>query len=125
VGTLGSAAAGLFIWLRRGRQDEVVNAGTGIYAMTSVVAWHAHVHLALPLLGTLFALKRGDGEPAEWLNSVILFPTLAFALVGIFVDAGAAHRLAGMLFFAINLALGARVSVWALGSKRESQRLEP
>lgn len=125
VGTLVSAAVGILIWLRRRGDDEVVNAGTGIYAMTSVVAWHAHVHLALPLLGTLFAFKRGNGEPADWLNCVILFPTLAFALVGILVDAGAAHRLAGMLFFAVNLALGARLGVWALGWKRESQRLEP
>jgi hypothetical protein len=120
VGMLGSAAAGFFIWLQRGRRGQVVNAGTGLYAMTCVVAWHAHVHLALPLLGTLFAMRRGDGELADWLNSVILFPTLAFALVGIVIDAGAAHRLAGMLFFAINLSLGARLGVAARKQARPS-----
>ena len=125
MGTVVAATSGVFIWLRRRRPLEVVNSGTGIYAMTCVVAWHAHVHLALPLLGTLFALKRSDGEPADWLNSVILFPTVAFALVGLFVDAGAAHRLAGMLFFAIDLGLGAKLTVWALGTKHESQCEEP
>jgi hypothetical protein len=125
VGTVVSAATGILIWLRRRRDDEGVNAGTGIYAMTCVVAWHAHVHLALPLLGSLYALRRGDEAPADWLNAIILIPSLAFAIVGIFVDAGEAHRLAGTLFFAFNLALGAALSSLTADTKPQKRSVEP
>ena len=61
VGIMVSAAAGILIWLVGEVVTKFWNAGTGTYAMTCVVAWHAHVHLALPLLGTLYARN----EPTE------------------------------------------------------------
>jgi hypothetical protein len=125
VGIMVSAVAGILIWLRRRGRDELLNAGTGIYAMTCVVAWHAHVHLALPLLGTLYALKRSDGEPSDWLNAVILVPTIAFAVAGILFNAGAAHRLAGLLFFGFNLGLGVRLTSLTAGTKPRMKPMEP
>ena len=111
LGIGAAALTGIGLWLCRQRREGLVVAGNGIYAMTCTVAWHSHVHLALPLLGTMYGLKQSDGLTSDWLNALILVPTLAFAVLGIIVDAGAAHRVAGMLFLAFSLALGASLTL--------------
>lgn len=105
VGMIATAAAGLAAWLLPRPEEGLPDAATAVYASTSAVAWHAHIHLALPLLGTLHGSRDPRYGTSDWLNATILFPTLGFSILGILEGPTEAHRFAGLAFFAINLGL--------------------
>ncbi|HMK09635.1 MAG TPA: glycosyltransferase family 87 protein, partial [Anaerolineales bacterium] len=50
VGTTITAAAGVWLWIRARPGRDPQPAAAGSYAASSTVAWHSHVHMALPLV---------------------------------------------------------------------------
>jgi hypothetical protein len=99
------AAAGIWVWVHQHGRKATVRAGAGIYAATSAIAWHAHVHLALPLAALMLAALPWENRRRAAVVFLVLVPSLAFAFIGLVVDAGLAHRLAGWIFLAVNLTL--------------------
>ncbi len=75
-----TALAALSLWLRRVEPTSprfaVVLLGT--CAATCAVAWHAHIHMALPLLAVFVALEAGRQLPRPALYAWALLPALAF-----------------------------------------------
>lgn len=58
IGLVGTAVFGIRIWLRRGNASPtaLTIAVGAIFAATSLVAWHSHVHMAMILVPPLLAL---------------------------------------------------------------------
>ncbi|HSR48799.1 MAG TPA: hypothetical protein VLL77_12530, partial [Anaerolineales bacterium] len=98
-----TAVAGVWVWVRHPGPDDALRSGAGTYAASSAVSWHAHVHLALPLMALLMAGSPWIPRRRAVVSLMVLAPSLAFALAALLVDAGFAHRLAGWSFLAVNL----------------------
>ena len=81
----------------------------GLYAGSCAVSWHAHVHVAAPLLVPLAWLTARGGWPRWKFDLWVLLPAAIFALGGLTLGAGSAHRIAGILLLTLNTA----TLVWA------------
>jgi hypothetical protein len=122
-----TALAALSLWLRRVEPSSprfaVVLLGT--YAATCAVAWHAHVHMALPLLAVFLALEASRQLPRPALNAWAILPALVF-FVTILVVPRIAPGLAGPGLLAVPgltmLALNLFLLGWAV---RTLWRREP
>jgi hypothetical protein len=113
--SLATAIPGIWIWrLGKDRADGLALASLGSYAATCVVAWHAHVHMALPLLVPLLWLAVGSAR-SEWpLIAWVLLPSAVFSLLAIRVGLWEGHIAAGWMMFGLNLVLLA----WSIRSLR-------
>ena len=105
IGLLGTAIIGVWIWRWGTERRDTQPLAAGAYAASSTVAWHAHAHMALPLLGLLGGGSAWARTGTTWLLALGVLPSLVFSSVGLFIGAGAAHRLAGSLLFVTNLAV--------------------
>jgi hypothetical protein len=120
AGLAMSLVLGLALWLApappaSGRFALVV---LGTWAATAGVAWHSHVHMALPMLAPLLYLALRQEVP-RWLVHVwILGPSVLFLEEAFRVSPGQAHVLAGLAMLAVNsLVLGWVTRVlWSGGS---------
>jgi hypothetical protein len=104
--SIATAVPGAWIWrLGRDRQDALAWAGLGSYAATCAVAWHAHVHMALPMVVPLLWLAVGTAK-ARWpLVAWILLPSGVFCVLAIWVGLWEGHVAAGWTMFGLNLLL--------------------
>jgi len=103
VGMMMTAVAGVWLWRRTDTRRDHQQVAAGSYAASSAVAWHSHVHMALPLVVLIDNGSAWKDTRARWLLWLAVVPALLFAVVGLSVNAGAAHRLAGSLTFLMNL----------------------
>lgn len=91
----------------------------GTYAATCAITWHAHVHMALPLLAPLMFLLGRTDFPVKLLFAWILIPGLVFTAVAFSLGPGTAHQAAGMVMLAANLML----VVWCARATQSTTRL--
>jgi len=115
AGLLSTIALTVAVALRSGRSEDPATQTLlvlGLYAGSCAVAWHAHVHLAAPLLIPLAWLTVRGAWPRWKFDLWILLPAATLALSGLTLGAGSAHRMAGILLLILNTA----TLVWALGA---------
>jgi len=115
AGLLSTIALTVAVAIRSGHSDDPTTQALlvlGLYAGSCAVAWHAHVHLAAPLLIPLTWLTVRGAWPRWKFDLWILLPAATFALSGLTLGAGSAHRMAGILLLILNTA----TLVWALGA---------
>jgi hypothetical protein len=97
---------GLVLWVRLGEKRHKKDLAVVVfasYAATSLAAWHAHVHMAAPLLVPLLYLVAFLPWRAYFIIWVLL-PTFVFSLAGILLGPGPAHRAAGLVMVGLNAA---------------------
>lgn len=106
AGLAGTAGAALWLWLRPGGPDSAQGAlvWLGTYAATGAVTWHAHIHMALPLLAPLLFLHREERLSRAALSLWAFLPAIVFFVASPFLP-GRASNLAGLSTLALNLAL--------------------
>ena len=113
AGLVLSCAAALSLWLHRGGSSSssfnLVVMGT--YAATCTVAWHAHVHMALPLVIPLLFLESRQLLPRGWLIAWLVVPTLAFVVTIVVLPSWMINLMGQSL-----LILNACLVVWAARS---------
>jgi Glycosyltransferase family 87 len=104
LGILVTSLIGLSLWLTRpalsSRAFVPVLAGT--YAATCTVAWHSHVHMALPLLAPLVFFLADQALPRA-LKLWLWVPPIIFLGFAFLAGPGYAHSIAGLSVFIINL----------------------
>lgn len=121
VVALGSGVtllATIRVWRRSSGRRSATGDTLATYAAATATAWHAHVHLDLPLVATIGAAPASVFRSEVAGQALLIAPTFAFALTGLTVGAGAAHRMAGLLFLVINLGIVAAAA--RSGSDRDA-----
>jgi hypothetical protein len=91
--------------LKAARVEELMVATLGSLAGACIIAWHSHIHMALPMILPLAALN-GRGLVSERrivLGSVLL--GASFSGLGLVYGAGIAHTIAGLMMFGFNFSL--------------------
>ncbi len=101
-----TGVAGFSLWLRSpdSARPRLALAVLGTYAATCAITWHAHVHMALPLLAPLLLLQADGALPRGLLNLWIAVPGVLFVAVGIALP-GLGQAMAGLSLLALNLYL--------------------
>lgn len=97
---------GLVLWVRLGEKRDEKDLAIVVlvsYAATSLAAWHAHVHMAAPLLVPLLYLVALLPWRAYFIIWVLL-PTVVFSLAGILLGPGPAHRATALVMVGLNAA---------------------
>jgi hypothetical protein len=94
----------------------------GTYAATCAITWHAHIHMAMPMLAPVVFLMAKKLFPFRLLVAWTLIPGFVFAGVAFSLGPATAHLAAGQVMLVANLGLLAW-SVWKAGTPtpRESQ----
>lgn len=111
-----TALVTFWMWLRSTAWDiaappfALVLLGT--YAASCTVAWHSHIHMALPLI-VLLLYWQGQGQPfpQALLNTWVLAPPLLFFL-GTLLRPGFGHDVVGLAMLILNVCLLG----WAVGA---------
>ena len=104
LAALATVGLGLVLWSRPGATRDPVRLAAvvaGSYAAAALAGWHAHVHMAAPMLVALLWLW----ETPPWRSYLVvwvLVPTFLFTLTGIAIGPGAAHRVAAVLLVMLN-----------------------
>jgi hypothetical protein len=121
VGIVLTTGAALAPWLRPAELegDRLLLTVLGTYAATCAVAWHAHIHMALPLAAPLLLLAGRGRLPRLLLPVWAVGPALVFFLTMFFTTR--APNLAGLATLGVNLYL----VVWALIALRRPDPADP
>jgi hypothetical protein len=105
-GMVLTAAAAISLWLPAvdpaSPKFSLVLLGT--YTATCALSWHAHVHMALPLIPLLLLARSHGGLSGRMLKTWLVVPALVFPLV-LIARPALAHNLAGLSLFGLNLYL--------------------
>lgn len=119
LGLLATAAGGLALWRQPLANSPVraVVVALGTYAATCAVAWHSHIHMALPLVVPLGFLVACGILPRTLYNTWLLAPQAAFLVPAFLIGPGLAHNLIGFTLLILNLAL----LIWAIRFLRSPQ----
>jgi len=125
AGLVLSCGAALSLWLRRdtSASSRLPLVVMGTYAATCTVAWHAHVHMALPLVVPLLLLESRRLLPRGWLIAWVVVPTLAFVVTMVVLPTWTIE-LMGQSLLILNacLVVWAARSVWQAGGGRAAGR---
>jgi hypothetical protein len=84
----------------------------GTWAATAGVAWHSHVHMALPMVAPLLCLYVMGGAPGWLVHLWALAPSLLFLEEAFRTGVGGAHIVAGLGMLAVNSV----VLMWAVST---------
>jgi len=117
AGLMMTLVLGLASWLRPAPPGSPSFAllVLGTWAATAGVAWHSHVHMAMPIFAPLLYLALQQRLPRWLLHVWILSPSILFLVEAFCIGAGRAHIMAGLAMLAVNsLALG--WVIWRLWS---------
>ena len=90
--------------LKRGQPEDVAIATLGALGGASIIAWHSHIHMALPLIIPLAALCSLGLVREKVVLLWSLLPGATLAGLGLLFGPGLAHLAAGLMMFAYNFA---------------------
>lgn len=116
AGMLGTAMTASVLWYR-GRnvaRDTWPVLMLGTLAASNAIAWHSHVHTALPLLAPLAVLYAAGWIPPRLYRWWVLWPATIFLLIALPLSTKLGHNLVGLGMLAVNLHMLAW-SIWTVG----------
>jgi hypothetical protein len=90
AGMVGTAVLGVWLWRRTRASPDHQTIAAGSYAASSAVAWHAHVHMALPLVALIGNGSVWGESRSRWLLCLGVLPAMFFAVVGLTLGPGSA-----------------------------------
>jgi hypothetical protein len=104
AGIIVTLMLGLSLWLRPmpPASPRFAAAVLGTWAATAGVAWHAHVHMAVPMLAPLLYVATTRRLPVWLLHLWVLVPSLVFLEEAFRVGPGHAHMAVGLAMLAVN-----------------------
>ena len=113
AGLVLTAIAALALWVRPAApgSPRFVVTVLGTYAATCAFAWHAHWHMAIPLLAPLLWLRAKQRLPQAVLDIWTLSPLVVFLSAFLILSlaapnrVGLDHNLTGVWMFLLNLFL--------------------
>lgn len=114
-----TAAAAISLWLPAAdpASPRFTLTLLGTYAATCALSWHAHVHMAMPLIPLLLLAWSHSKLSGRMLKAWLAVPALIFPLA-LIARPVLAHSLAGLSLFGLNLYLLG----WAVWTKRRFDR---
>jgi hypothetical protein len=109
LGMIGTTVAGIYLWLPGIKLDQTL-LFLGTYAAACTIAWHGHVHMALPMLAPGVLLWAEGRLPTTLACFWLFVPTALFLATAFTLSFGLAHDIGAMSMLVANLV----VLVWTV-----------